>query len=893
PSQNAFGYARAGEEQWKTNTLQPLEASLADYNDLYRLVLALEPESVKNFVPRGVHGYRTSTPVFRRSMMDFLWSALREAKRRSREQPAPLQPNVLPTYDRTSPWRSIFDLSDAEISEKGGWDAYAIGLEKRSKAITESNVQPYAFNGFPFHGSLTPEEQRAQAAKLVPYFEQAIEELEKAEAQTWDAIYPDMPSQWKMQYGQFDYDPDDPNPPTPTPTPTANPPFNPVSAFGMSMSATPFGLFGQVPPPVAPQIDEKMKPFKRYSLFTSDWREDYPGTHLIPLYDELYEACWNGDNDKIRALCLPPEDDTLPPQSGTRDLLQITARVKYVEQTYDYAKGYSPLYVALRARKWDTARLILEIAQKQFVKEEDDEQPKQVRPSGNIITFNDSDDDDDDSDADSCASDQTETRPIGYTNLAKRFHTVSVKVKPNQLFSYDAKWATESISGPDASAVTADPITLAVIENDVEAFNQIADMMEALEETMSIPVHLQHWILGTDSPEMLDVFIRRTGQGLSLPKPTAQESTDDAAQLQPHDGDDSAHKLYLGLDVDGKKRKDLARREDPNAPYATRTSHQTPIAWQAASKQAMGILEYLSSPKAIEAYKYYAGTKKTGLAKRLAEVLQYTDDFPQMVGFSVSPLAETPVLAAIWNPVNPDKILPTLRKLMELQPRLTADGVRLQVKPGRMSPLLFLCNTKAPLEVFDWMLVNGADPLVRDERGWNILHLLFNSYNINWTLIEHVLTKLPADVTQALMAQQSRTQRNTPFAVAVKKANVRLVELLLQTARDAVIPTLLLRDCTGATPLHSAILQGRPKIVSHLISIGPPEMLYMENGVGTTAMEITRLQFLTQTLRGLVSPLVQPNGFNINGTNVLQLTPAPGMRDRDEKDVQSLRRIID
>ncbi|KAG8916800.1 hypothetical protein FRC00_014377, partial [Tulasnella sp. 408] len=302
-----------------------------------------------------------------------------------------------------------------------------------------------------------------------------------------------------------------------------------------------------------------------------------------------------------------------------------------------------------------------------------------------------------------------------------------------------------------------------------------------------------------------------------------------------------------------------------------------------------------------------------------------------MVGFSVSRFAETPVLAALWNPAKLDKILPTLKKLMELQPRLTADGVRLQVKPGRMSPILFLCQTKAPVEVFDWMMANGADPLIRDERGWNILHILFNSSDLNWELIEHVLAKLPADVTQTLMAQQSRTERNTPFAVAVKKANIKLLELLVRTAEEAVGPSLLLRDCTGTTPLHSAVktsnlkvvellvralkdavvpslllrdttgatpfhtavLQGYSKIVSHLISIGPPEMLYLENAVGSTPMEITRLQFLTQSLRGLVNPLAQPNGFNTGGVDVLPLNKAPGMRDRDENEVKSLRRVID
>lgn len=127
----------------------------------------------------------------------------------------------------------------------------------------------------------------------------------------------------------------------------------------------------------------------------------------------------------------------------------------------------------------------------------------------------------------------------------------------------------------------------------------------------------------------------------------------------------------------------------------------------------------------------------------------------------------------------------------------------------------------------------------------------------------------------------------------MKKARLRVVELLLRTVKDAVVPTLLLRDSTGATPLHSAILQGYSKIVSLLVSTGFPETLYLENGVGSTPMEIARLQFLTLSLRGLVSRIAEPTGFSVKGIDFLDLRQPSGMRDRDEKEVKSLRRVID
>jgi hypothetical protein len=45
----------------------------------------------------------------------------------------------------------------------------------------------------------------------------------------------------------------------------------------------------------------------RYFLFTSNYGSQQAPQHTIALYDELYEACFSGDNERIQQLCLPPE----------------------------------------------------------------------------------------------------------------------------------------------------------------------------------------------------------------------------------------------------------------------------------------------------------------------------------------------------------------------------------------------------------------------------------------------------------------------------------------------------------------------------------------------------------------------------------------------------------
>lgn len=47
-----------------------------------------------------------------------------------------------------------------------------------------------------------------------------------------------------------------------------------------------------------------------FSVWSSGWWVTPVLREKAPLYEELYEACWNGDDNKIRELCLPPPEGT-------------------------------------------------------------------------------------------------------------------------------------------------------------------------------------------------------------------------------------------------------------------------------------------------------------------------------------------------------------------------------------------------------------------------------------------------------------------------------------------------------------------------------------------------------------------------------------------------------
>ena len=47
-----------------------------------------------------------------------------------------------------------------------------------------------------------------------------------------------------------------------------------------------------------------------FQVWASNWYASAVSQEKVPLYEELYQACWNGDDDKIRELCLPPPEGT-------------------------------------------------------------------------------------------------------------------------------------------------------------------------------------------------------------------------------------------------------------------------------------------------------------------------------------------------------------------------------------------------------------------------------------------------------------------------------------------------------------------------------------------------------------------------------------------------------
>jgi hypothetical protein len=106
-----------------------------------------------------------------------------------------------------------------------------------------------------------------------------------------------------------------------------------------------------------------------FQVWSSDWFVVPVLQEKVSLYEELYEACWNGDDDKIRELCLPP------PEGTTRKIAPIQIVCKTTEggrlrpwfsafrsTLTPLFTEFTPLHVAIHRRHWSTANTVMTVA---------------------------------------------------------------------------------------------------------------------------------------------------------------------------------------------------------------------------------------------------------------------------------------------------------------------------------------------------------------------------------------------------------------------------------------------------------------------------------------------------------------------------------------------------
>ncbi|KAI9433857.1 hypothetical protein H4582DRAFT_1982964 [Lactarius indigo] len=544
--------------------------------------------------------------------------------------------------------------------------------------------------------------------------------------------------------------------------------------------------------------------------------------HLKVYYDELFEACWKGDNASIREICFPEQG------ADGEEPIQIVVQTTSLDdsssplaswmspgaaRSWDYRQGWTPFIVALHRRHWDTARLVLAIAMAQYQPPDSD-----IDTKTSAILHDDSDDDDDESDE----SEHGEQKPINFTDIAARPSSVRTDVSPKKFLELETAYLQAG-----HKRVFCVPLEKAMVDDDFEAFIHTLDLYEFVGVAIWPDSKAYDFVIALDRPDMLDELIRRSGVGIPIPSEAVQGSVVVSKAAE--------ERVYLGLKVGGKRRADLPKLKKAQRKALT---YNYDLLRSAISSGATKIIDYLAGPRPIAAFSHYVETHNDDIAQYMAGMDNLGAALPDLIGWKSDELNESPLLCAVIN----DRI-DVLKQLFTLKPNLMEEALHLRVRFVGINPLLAAAYYCSGVEIVDLLLEKGCDPSERDSRGWNIYHLAcLSPDNKRVKFVEYLLKTLPEELTRELMVQTSREASNTPLMLAVKRGNTETARTILEFGIDPGV--LLLRDADWSTPLHVAVQNADTALVEVLLKYGPTQILYTENSVGQTPLDIASLKGL-------------------------------------------------
>lgn len=245
----------------------------------------------------------------------------------------------------------------------------------------------------------------------------------------------------------------------------------------------------------------------------------------------------------------------------------------------------------------------------------------------------------DDSDNESCNSEDSdvtvEKKEAKFIDIATRSSAIQTDVHPKTMLQASlVKWRKGERTGQ------AHLLSKAIIDHDLEAFVHIANLYQTLPVVVELGHAIMDTILAEDQPEILDEYIRRTGSGMDM-KSNRKDSGDTEVTAVVNDW----NKIYLGLNVHGKKRADLARANDPDA--SSEELYEIPILWKAVKAKAKAVVEYLAGDRPLTAYRFYASTHSDERAIWLRRTTNLDKLLPTWLGWTMNNMGDSPFMAAI------------------------------------------------------------------------------------------------------------------------------------------------------------------------------------------------------------------------------------------------------
>ncbi len=219
---------------------------------------------------RSLEG-RSSSRTVKRTVKDWIEFGLKELTERISKQDSELsEPAITPT------------VPQPVDSPKTGWKAYVKEYEDRLKASSTGTA-----------AAKMEAKKRAleELTDAKEFLSEVQEILSKHNAKSWYALYPSTETEEPKAQNNSSIQPSSP-------------------------------------------IPEQEWVYVNLSIGRFSFSAERVPQHLVAAYDELYEACYNGDNEKIQKLCLP---DCEPEANGVEEgESPLNISVRYVAKTTEY-----------------------------------------------------------------------------------------------------------------------------------------------------------------------------------------------------------------------------------------------------------------------------------------------------------------------------------------------------------------------------------------------------------------------------------------------------------------------------------------------------------------------------------------------------------------------------
>ena len=309
---------------------QPVEVALAQWDDIAQVLIALGARvdvGLKNCVSRY------SDETSRRTYLDWVDYAIASLTHQIENSDivvvsvAEAIPEAIPEDLGNAPrWTAFLEQYKSSLERQRPVEDPA----KKKEAEEEAE-----------------EEKRENLLRLQDskqYLLEVRKYLAERGAKTWKEVYPDIASTAKVV---------DVTTPTSAPVPWHSPNDSPKRKY----------LYGR---------------------YTNDYNLEYTAEHQQLSYDELFEACYTGDNSTVERLCLPADDN----KRQSTNLLNINViALEQKDSLWNPTKSalfaslylrnliklldYSPLFAAIAGRHWSTAKLVVAISAAQYSPKED------------------------------------------------------------------------------------------------------------------------------------------------------------------------------------------------------------------------------------------------------------------------------------------------------------------------------------------------------------------------------------------------------------------------------------------------------------------------------------------------------------------------------------------